>query len=92
MSKHTRLKWIKQDPALVPGLVMQADTEMRNYWLQVYEIGSFFCSTIYGISTSGRFERMGNEYCNSIESAKAIAEAQWESFRKNSSLYKRGAK
>lgn len=82
------IKWKPQDPTLVPGLIFDAKTEMKNYWLQVYEYRNIFESAIYGITSEGRFDLMGRELHRTLEDAKADAEKQWDSFRKNSRLYK----
>lgn len=79
--------WTKQDPELVQGLVAQSDTELQNFWLQVYDCGSFYQACIYGISTNCVFELMGREYCKTEAEAKANAEQQWQDFRQNSRLY-----
>lgn len=71
----------------------KANTEIPNYWLQVYDCNRFYIAAIYGISSNGIFELMGNEYCDSIESAKKNCEEQWKSFQENSRLYpKKGKK
>lgn len=90
-----KLKWTKQDPECVKGLILSANTEIPNYWLQIYQFNEkMFEACIYGISVYGRFELMGRELCFSIEESKAHAEKEWEDFRQNSRLYPRkvGAK
>ncbi len=84
------LKWKPQDPTCVQGLIFDANTEMQNYWLQIYDHGRFFSSGIYGITSEGRFGQMGMEYSDTLEEAKAHAELEWNDFRKNSRLYKKG--
>ncbi len=81
------LKWEKQDPAVVPNLILSANTEVYNYWLQIYEYENYFIATIYGISAYGRFDMLGTGYCKSIDEAKAELITQWADFRERSRLY-----
>lgn len=86
------LQWKNEDPECVKGLILSANTEIPNYWLQVYQFGEkTFEACIYGISAYGRFELMGRELCFSIEDAKKHAETEWQDFRENSRLYPRKA-